>query len=70
METVSDFESSNIQKIGFDQAQSLLQIWFHNGTTYQYFDVPTNVWEAFKVSVSKGQYMHAQIRGKYRYTKV
>lgn len=70
METVSNFESSNIRQIGYDPNQSLLQIWFHNGTTYQYFDVPSGVWEAFKAADSKGTFMHSGIRGKFRYARV
>ncbi len=70
MKTIKDFESSNLQQIGYDVDQSLLQIWFHNGTTYQYFDVPHAVWENFCAAGSKGKYMHANIRGKFRYTKV
>ncbi len=70
MEIVSNFESSNIEKIGYEKNQSLLQVWFHNGSSYQYFDVPEAVWDAFKAHGSKGEYMHAGIRGKFRYTKV
>ena len=70
MEIVSNFESSNIQKIGYDEGQSTLQIWFLNGTAYQYFEVPSGVWEAFKTAESKGKFLQSSIRGKFRYTKV
>ena len=70
MEIQNSFESSNISKIGYEESSSTLQIWFHNQTSYQYFDVPNVVWEGFKAAESKGHFMHAQIRGKFRYTKI
>ena len=70
MEVISNFASSNVAKIGYDANQSVLNVWFHDGSCYQYFDVQISVWEDFKVAGSKGEYMHSSIRGKYRYAKV
>ncbi len=67
---VENFKSIDVRKIGYEVDQSLLQIWFHSGTTYQYFDVPPAVWKNFCAAESKGKYVHASIIGKFRHIKV
>jgi hypothetical protein len=62
--------SSNIISIGFDEDSNTLEIEFLNGTVFQYFDVPFQVYDDFMESGSKGQYLAQQIKGKYRYVKV
>ena len=70
MEYFSDFTSSNVYKIGYEAANSTLEVIFHNGGTYQYFDVPQNIWEAFKAAESKGKFLAESIKGQFRYAKV
>lgn len=70
MEVVSNFESSNVSEIRYESSSSTLEVVFHNGGTYQYFDVPENIWEAFKYADSKGQFLAQNIKGHYRYAKV
>jgi len=64
------FTSSNIESIRYDEEQSLLEVTFLNGGTYQYFDVPSHVSQAFEQAESKGQFLAANIKGHYRYSKV
>ena len=70
MEVFSGFDSSNIAEIAYDASTQILQVTFHNGSTYQYFDVPDHIWEAFKIADSKGIYLNSTIKGQYRYSKV
>lgn len=63
-------ESSNISSIGFDEDSNTLEIEFHNGGVYQYFDVPLQVYEALMEAGSKGQFLAQNIKGNYRYVKV
>lgn len=63
-------ESSNIASIGFDEATSTLEVEFHSGAVYQYFDVPLAVYEGFIEAKSKGQYLAQNIKGYFRYVKV
>lgn len=70
MENVTNFESSNVSRIGYEKNSSTLEVEFHNGGTYQYFDVPEHVWEAFKGADSKGQFLAQNIKGQYRYAKI
>lgn len=62
--------SSNVAAIGYDSDSETLQIEFNNGTTYQYFDVPEQVFEGLRDADSVGGYLAAQIKGNYRYSKV
>jgi KTSC domain len=63
-------DSSNISSIGFDEGSNTLEIEFHSGAVYQYFDVPLNVYQGIMEAGSKGQYLAQHIKGYYRYTKV
>ncbi len=63
-------DSSNIAAIGYDNDSETLQIEFNNGTTYQYFDIPEQVFERLRDADSVGGYLAAQIKGNYRYSKV
>src|SRR5690606_37210664 len=48
--------SSNIASVGYDAKKKLLEIEFHHGAVYQYFDVPENVYEELMGSTSLGAY--------------
>ncbi len=63
-------ESSNIMSIGYDQVTQTLEVEFHKGRIYQYFDVPQAVYEEFICAGSKGAYLATQIKGYYRYARV
>ena len=62
--------SSNVESIGYDEDSSTLEIEFKNGATYQYFDVPENVFNELRNANSVGEYLAASIKGSYRYSKV
>jgi hypothetical protein len=63
-------ESSNISSIGFDEDSNTLEIEFHNGAVYQYFDVPLNVYEGIRDADSKGKYFAQHIKGYFRFVKI
>lgn len=62
--------SSNIESIGYDEDSSTLEIEFKNGATYQYFDVPENVFVELRDADSVGGYLAAKVKGTFRYSKV
>ena len=63
-------ESSNIESIGYDVKSETLEIEFHNGVVYQYFDVHQNIWDGLRSASSHGEYLAANIKGSFRYSKV
>jgi hypothetical protein len=69
-QTFPSFTSSNIASIRYEDAQMILEVTFHNGGTYEYFDVPSQVIEEFMSADSKGGFLAARIKGHYRYSKL
>lgn len=70
MEHFTDFSSSNVSRISYEESSSTLEIEFTNGSIYQYYDVGVNVWDDFKSAPSKGQFIHLKLRGLHRYARV
>jgi len=62
--------SSNIAEIGYDPSRSVLEVLFKNGSIYQYFDVPQGEYNALMKASSHGQYLNANIKGRFRYARV
>jgi uncharacterized protein len=64
------FTSSNVASIRYDEDQSLLEVTFHNGGTYQYYDVPTYIAQQLEQADSKGSFLASAIKGNFRYSRV
>jgi hypothetical protein len=62
--------SSNIGSIGYDPSSSVLEVEFRSGMVYQYFDVPAHVHEALMSAPSHGEFLNANIKNVYRYTRL
>ncbi len=60
-------ESTTLATVGYDNAQSVLQLEFRSGGVYRYFDVPAAVHAALLQAPSKGKYFRQSIRGRFRY---
>ena len=63
-------QSSNIASIGYDENSTTLEIEFLNGGTYQYFDVPKNIYDDLMGADSHEQYLAQNIKGRFRFSKV
>lgn len=63
-------ESSNLRSVGYDEATQTLEIEFHRGGVYQYYDVPSEVYQELLRAPSLGKYFYARIRNTYRYKRV
>ena len=61
--------SSNIATIGYDKEAQILEIEFHHGAIYQYFDVPEKVYEELMNSAAKGSYFMNEIKSIFTYQK-
>lgn len=60
--------SSNLHSVGY--AGSTLRISFNSGWTYDYYDVPPNVYEGLMNASSKGTYHKNFIKNSYKYRRV
>lgn len=63
------FTSSNIAAARYDPGSLVVEVEFHNGGRYHYFDVPEQVAQAFDRAESKGHFLAASIKGRYRYSR-
>ncbi len=70
MDWIDTPESSNIARIAYDEATQVLKVEFKNGSLYDYFDVPKQVFEGMRHAPSKGEYLAQQVKGRYRYARV
>lgn len=62
--------SSNLASVGYDERSRRLEIEFHRGGIYQYFDVPKHIYSALMQAASKGKYFHHAIKGVFRYVRL
>ncbi len=62
--------STNIRSIGYDVDSKILEIEFHAGGVYQYFNVPQTIYSSLMGASSHGSYFHKYIKGKYEYRKI
>ena len=62
--------SSNIASIGYEFASQTLEVQFHNGAVYQYYEVPEKIYAAFLMAPSKGKYHCQRIKSAFRYLKI
>lgn len=63
-------ESSNIAEVGYDAASATMEVMFHDGKVYQYFDVPAHVHDEMMHADSVGRFFSANIRGVFRFARV
>ncbi|MFR5263994.1 KTSC domain-containing protein [Clostridium sp.] len=61
--------SSNLIAVGYDETTMTLRIQFTNGT-YDYFNVPSNVYEQLMTAPSKGSYHNRFIKNSYSYKRI
>ena len=63
-------QSSNVAEVGYDPNTMTLEVAFHSGGVYQYFDVPEIVFQEMLRADSVGKFLHAQVKNSYRYSKL
>lgn len=61
-------QSSTIHSVGYEG--NVLEIQFHSGGVYQYFQVPERIHSGLINAPSKGTFFHQNIRGAFRYARV
>lgn len=62
--------SSTIRAIGYDSDSQTLEVEFNHGSVYQYAGVPQSEHEGFMNADSKGQFLNANIKGRYPFEKL
>jgi len=62
--------SSNIASIGYDGPSQILEVEFLNGSIYQYYGVPENMYDQLMQAGSKGVFLNTYIKNAYGYSRV
>jgi hypothetical protein len=65
-----DVTSSNIKSIGYDFDNSTLEIAFHSGATWEYYDFSESSWYEFDGAESHGKYFNTNIKGQFREARI
>lgn len=61
-------ESSNIGSASYNAESGEMTVRFNSGGSWSY-TVPPDVWDGFKNSPSKGEYLHRQVKGRFGHRK-
>ena len=59
-------DSSFIERFFWTDTDNVLLVEFKNNKKYKYFDVPESVVAGFFIADSKGKYLHANLKNKYK----
>jgi hypothetical protein len=63
--------STSIRKTEYDPERKILSVWFvASGKRYEFEDVPSETFAAFKAAFAKGRYFNDHIRNHFRYRLV
>ena len=63
-------DSSNLKSVLYDAENSALEIEFKDGSAYQYFDVPSYIYDELLSAESKGKYANQNIYKQFRQNKI
>jgi len=63
--------SSNLDSVGYDPQTRILEIAFLDGSIYQYFDVPENIYKGLMNASSHGSFLDRYVKkAGFRYLRV
>ena len=67
---LNEVESSNIVRTEYDTITKKMIVEFNNGLSYEYSDIPHQIYTKFRLSPSQGKFFMSEIAKKYTYKKV
>jgi len=62
--------SSNLKSASYQTTEKTLSVTFKNGSIYEYYEVPWDVFTKLRMSESQGKFLNGNINKKYKYKKV
>ena len=62
-------QSSNVARFAYEESIQVLKVEFKNGTVYDYYDIPGNVFQGMRSAPSAGQYLAQNVKGRFRYAR-
>lgn len=65
-----DFNASTkLKSAGYSSEFEILEVEFHNGSIYQFYDVPEIIYTRMMKEKSKSEYFGAHIRNTYPFSR-
>ena len=62
--------SSEIEWIGYEHKDRMLQVEFIEGPVYRYQEVPHNIFEEFLQASSHGRYFESNVKNKFEHRRI
>jgi hypothetical protein len=62
--------SSNVYSVGYDPARRILEVEFQDGSVYQYYGVPRDVYLDLVNAPSVGSFLARFIKDEYNYEQI
>lgn len=62
--------STVISSFHYDKTMHALEVVFKSGSVYRYLKVPEEIYMAMKNAFSKGTYLNAHIKDRYKFEKL
>lgn len=63
-------QSSNIESVGYDEADQEAYVKFLNGSVYVYRDVPSHEFDGLRDAPSVGSYLNRNFKNVYAYERI
>jgi len=70
MPEMTAVDSSNLESVGYDEANRELYVRFLDNQTYVYSEVPPQLYEELLQAPSKGSFLNRAIKGAYIYRQL
>jgi hypothetical protein len=67
---ICEIESTNLVKTDYDTITKKLIVDFKNGMSYEYDDVPHQLYTQFRMAESQGSFFSKNIAKKFKYKKL
>lgn len=62
--------SSNVESVGYEPSERVLEVEFKDGSVYRYFGVPEGKYHNLRTASSVGGYLHEEIKEVYDYRQI
>ena len=65
-----DIKSTNLKSAIYETGTKVLTVTFNNGSIYEYYEVPWEIFTKFRMTDSQGKFFNANITKNYKYKKI
>ena len=62
--------SSNLKSATYQTEEKTLSVTFKNGSIYEYYEVPWEIFTKLRMSDSQGKFLNTNVNKKFKYKKV